>query len=215
MKTKIAILFLSAFFILSLQNGCKDSPTEPRDLDTTVSVYKPNIYIYPTEKIDLAVNIIFPLGGEVTESIPEYNTAWNVSVAPNGIINEEFEYLFYECDVPDLFQKETGWVIAQRQLKSFFENNLNLHRFSESEIRDFTDYWIPKLSDSQYYEIYPQYSSGIEKLILLNFSNRPENIFKLFYYIKGRDNNTIDISLPIIEIGKRENYYVMEWGVII
>ena len=71
------------------------------------------------------------------------------------------------------------------------------------------------LTESKYYEIYPQYSSNIEKMILLNFSNDPENIFRLFYYIKGRDNDNIDISVPTIEVGKRESYYVMEWGVII
>ncbi len=216
MKAKASILILFAFFFVIFQSGCKDSPTEPCDEDTSrVIVYKPNIYIYPTEKIDLAINIIFPRGGKVTESIPEYNTGWDVSVEPNGIINEEFEYLFYECDVPDLFQKETGWIIEQSLLKSFFENNLNSHGFSESEIRDFTDYWIPKLTDSNYYEIYPQYSFDIEKMIVLNFSNEPENIFRLFYYITGRDNKEIDISVPTIEVGKRENYYVMEWGVIV
>ncbi len=215
MKAKVLILFLIPFFFVILQSGCKDSPTEPCDDDTSrVVVYKPNIYIYPTEKIELSVSLSFPLGGKVTESIPVYNTGWNVSVAPNGIIDDEFEYLFYECDVPDLFQKETGWIIEQSLLKSFFENNLNSHGFNESEIRDFTDYWIPKLQDSQYYEICPQYSSAIEKMIVLDFSNQPDNIFRLFYYIKGRENNEIDISVPNIEVGKRENYYVMEWGVI-
>ena len=214
MKTKALILFLGAFFFVILQSGCDNSPTETCDEDTTVTVFKPNIYIYPIERIDLSVNITFPIGGKVTESIPEYNTGWNVSVEPNGIINDEFEYLFYECDVPDLFQKEKGWIVGQSMLKIFFESNLNSHGFNESEIRDFTDYWIPKLMDSSYYEIYPQYSSDIEKMIVLNFSKEPDNIFRLFYYIKGRENNEIDISVPKIECGKRNNYFVMEWGVI-
>ena len=74
MKAKVSILFLIAFFFVILHSGCKDSPTEPINEDTSqVVVKKPNIYIYPTEKINLAVNITFPLGGRVTESIPEYN----------------------------------------------------------------------------------------------------------------------------------------------
>ena len=216
MKAKASILILFAFFFVIVQSGCKDSPTEPCEEDTSrVVVYKPNIYIYPTEKIDLSVNITFPIGGKVTKSIPEYNTGWNVSVEPNGIINDEFEYLFYECDVPDLFQKEKGWIVGQSMLKTFFESNLNSHGFSESEIRDFTEHWIPRLKNSNYFEIYPQYSSDIEKMIVLNFSDEPENIFRLFYYIKGRDNTDLNIAVPTMGMGKRENYYVMEWGVIV
>lgn len=213
---RLSILFLTAFFFIILHSGCDNCPTETCDEDTSnVSVYKPNIYIYPTEKIDLSVNITFPNGGKVTESIPDYNTGWDVAVEPNGVINGEYEYLFYECDVPDLFQKEHGWIIEQSSLKTFFENNLETHNFSNSEIKDFIDYWIPRLVDSEYYEIYPQYNSDIEKMVILNFSHEPKNIFRLFYYIQGRNNSENSISAPIIDIGKRENYYVMEWGVIV
>ena len=221
MRFKLLIILVFAVAVLITQSGCEDLPTETCDEDTThvdtshVIVYKPNIYIYPTEQIDLSVNITFPLDGRVTESIPQYNTGWNVSVEPTGIIDGKYKYLFYECSIPNYFQKSTGWVVEQNNLKLFFKTNLSSHGFSENEIRDFTDYWIPKLDDSKYYEVYPQYSSDIEKMIVLNFSNKPENIFRLFYYIKGRDNNNIDIAVPTLAIGKRESYYVMEWGVII
>jgi hypothetical protein len=216
MKIKY-LLVLVSFLLLMLHSGCKDSPTEIcDDTDTSrVEVYKPNIYIYPNKSIDLSVNIAFPLGGKITESIPDYNSGWNVSVSPGGIINNEYQFLFYECDVPDLFQKEKGWIIIKTELKSFFENNLNAHGFSSNEIKDFTDYWIPKLIASNNYEIYPQYLDDIEKIIVLNFSKEPRNIFRLFYYLKGRNDKNFEMEEPIIEKGKREDYYVMEWGVIL
>lgn len=214
-KFKFLIIFIMIIILIFSQSGCDNSPTEPSTKDTTVTVFKPNIYIYPTEKTDLLVSISFPLEGRVTESIPTYNTGWNVSVEPTGIIDDKYEYLFYECDVPNFFQQEKGWIIEQNNLNSFFEDNLTSHVFSKNEIRDFIDYWIPKFVDSNYYEIYPQYCSDIEKMIVLNFSKEPENIFRLFYYIRGSDTKNSDISVPTIENGIRENYYVMEWGVII
>lgn len=216
MKAKFLLIFLPLFFLF-LHSGCKDSPTEIcDDSDTSrVDVYKPNIYIYPTELIDLTVQILFPHGGEITESIPEYFSGWNISVEPSGIINNEYQFLFYECDVPDLFQKEKGWIIKQPELKTFFENNLKAHGFSNDEIKDFTDYWTPKLINSNYYEIYPQYLNDIEKMIILNFSKEPQNIFRLFYYLEGRNDKNIELEKPTIEIGKRQDYYIMEWGVVL
>lgn len=218
MKSKELSFFILAFLFIAIICGCKDSPTEPNPCDddsSNVIVYKPNIYIYPTESLNLEVNILFVSGGHVTTSIPLYNSGWDVTVKPNGIIDDEYQYLFYECDVPDLFQKKAGWLVNKESLNSFFINNLKFSGFSTKEIKDFTDYWIPKLTQFDYYAIYPQYTLDIEKMILLNFSKEPDNIFRLFYYIKGRDNNQLKLKQPLIESSKREKYYIMEWGVII
>lgn len=75
MKIKY-LLILVSFLFLILYSGCKDSPTEIcDDTDTSrVEVFKPNIYIYPNESINLLVQIDFPQGGTITESIPVYNS---------------------------------------------------------------------------------------------------------------------------------------------
>jgi len=218
MKSKTLSFLIFAFSIIVIISGCKNSLTESNPCDddsSNVIVYKPNIYIYPTESLNLKVNILFPHGGRVTTSIPIYDTKWDVTVQSNGIIDDEYQYLFYECNVPDLFQKKEGWVINKKNLNSFFINNMNISGFNTKEIKDFTDYWIPKLNEFDYYEIYPQYCLDIEKMIILKFSKEPDNIFRLFYYIKGIHNNQFKLKQPIIEKSKREKYYIMEWGVII
>ena len=73
-----------------------------------VSVDKPNIYIYPNQKVELDVYLNFPKGGSIVQSIPQYKDGWNVTVDTSGLIDNEYHYLFYECRVPNYFQKEKG-----------------------------------------------------------------------------------------------------------
>lgn len=176
---------------------------------------KPNIYIYPEEDITLDVAISFPHGGFVTESIPEYGKEWeNLKVEPSGLINGKYNYLFYESANPDPSQYEKGWVIAREDLETFFIKNLAETGFEGQEIIDFTDYWLPLLKNYPYYAIYPQYNEQLDKIIQLNFSQKPDNILRLIYTLKGLQDNDLVLHEPEIPKFKREGFVVVEWGVI-
>jgi hypothetical protein len=176
---------------------------------------KPNIYIYPQKQMNLDVNINFPHGGEVTTSIPDYGSGWNdLEVDASGMINDEYSYLFYESIYPDLYQYKQGWIIAQDDLELFFIKNLAETGFNEQEITDFTDYWIPILKDYPYYAIYPQYNEQLDRIIQLNFSQKPDNILRLIYTLKGLQDNDLVLQEPEILKFKREGFVVVEWGVI-
>ena len=112
---------------------------------------KPNIYIYPTQNMKLIVELIFPQGGSVIESIPFYNGIWDINVEPSGLINNQYTFLFYECKIPDNFQYEYGWQIEGNHLEGFFRNNLFETGFIETEINDFIEYWIPRLDETNFF----------------------------------------------------------------
>jgi PKD repeat protein len=192
-------------------NGRKKD-TIIKQIPSEIMVLKPNIYIYPLSPISLSVNITFPLGGSVTKSIPEYNNGWTVSIENNGLINNELNYLFYESKQPDLFQVKKGWCVAKADLKTFFKGNMGLYHFSNSEITDFVEYWIPKLTEYNYYLIYPQTNEDIDKTIQLIFSTKPNHVNRLFYGVTGINENT-KIEEPAIVDFKRDGFFVMEWGV--
>ena len=177
--------------------------------------YKPNIYIYPEQTIDLDVSLDFPQGGEVTTSIPEYGAGWSVTVEPSGLIDGKYDYLFYEAQNPDMYQYDNGWVVSQDELESFFRDNLAQTCFIKKEIDDFVDYWIPLLRDYPYYAIYPQYSKDIDKMIRLGFSIQPDNVLRLFYSIKGLDSKNVSLPAPEIPQFARTGFVVAEWGVVI
>jgi len=192
-----------------------DTITASNETDTSrVNIHKPNIYIYPTQTIELDIFLSFPKGGEIVESIPVYGDGWNVSVDTNGLIDNEFHYLFYECEVPDLFQKKNGWIVDQVNLESFFRENLNETGFIKSEIDDFIDYWIPILNYASQFVIYSQSDIQISPLIKLTFSENPDSILRYFYLIEENTRGISFIEEPSISEFKRQGFTVVEWGVI-
>jgi len=177
--------------------------------------WKPNIYIYPEEIIELDVNIVFPHGGRITTSIPDYNDGWHITVEPSGIIDGQYEYLFYESIQPDYGQYEVGWVVAREELEDFFRDNLAQTGFNEKEIADFVDYWIPRLIEYPYYAIYSQYKDELEEMVKLNFSVQPDNLIRLIYSLRGLENNNLGMQEPVIPQFARDGFTVVEWGIIL
>jgi len=175
---------------------------------------KPNIYIYPEENMDLLVQIDFPEYGFVTTSVPDYGDGWDISVEPCGVIDGQYEYLFYESVQPDRGQYSKGWVIPQEGLTDFFSENMAETGFNAKEITDFIDYWIPLLTEYQYYAIYPQYNEQLDSMIRLEFSEEPDNIIRLLYSIRGLNQEYV-LPEPEIPNFNRAGFTVAEWGVIL
>lgn len=193
--------------------NCKHS--DDGTSDSTLMVYKPNVYVYPPKALDLSLKLHFPQGGKIVTSIPEYKSGWRVKVATSGLIDDTYSYLFYESQQPNVWQTDYGWLVEKSNLATFFRENMSCYGFNDSEITDFTTYWIPRLEQYQYYLIYPQTKKLINEVIQLKFSQHPDNILRLFYFIKGQENKQQEIRVPTIEKFKREGYFVTEWGVIL
>lgn len=192
-------------------DGVKSDTITKRIYDDIVT-YKPNIYIYPLIKSRLSVHLSFPLGGNITESIPEYAKGWNITVNIDGKINDQYNYLYYECIHPNIYQYEKGWCVSRENLKSFFEKNMAQYNFSTSEIKDFVDYWMPLLTGNNFYCIYPQTNEIIDQIIQLDFSAKPNRIHRLFYGVVGIKEFKI-LNEPQIKPFDRSGFYVVEWGV--
>ncbi len=195
-------------------NGCEP---EPDYCDTCIQVFKPNIYLYPTDNKIVSVTLDFPAGGRVTASIPDYRKGWLVSVDTNGIINNRYEYLFYESVQPDVWQTNAGWIINVVDLEKFFTENLAEYGFIGREIKDFTDYWIPRLNGYEYFEIYPQEKQVIDSVITLEITSTPDVVLRLFYLIRGTNNASNDeITTPADNTPFiRNGFSVTEWGVVL
>jgi hypothetical protein len=223
MRTNSLQVFTAILFvILVLGTGCKESTEPPTahiipDSSGMVTVKKPNIYLYPTVRSSFTVLLNFPSGGSVIESIPAYHSGWQVDAEPNGRINGAYDYLFYECETPDLFQYSSGWIVPRDSLARFFERNLTESGFMERERADFLEYWIPLLNDHSVYLIYPQYSRDIEPIVKLSLSKTPDTVLRLFYIVKGSEKSvgTVKLNAPVIPSFQRKGFTVTEWGVVL
>ena len=184
-------------------------------LEEGMMVYKPNIYLYPRKKCKLDVSLDFPQGGEVVKSIPDYPGEWkNIKVQPSGVINNFYNYLFYEAALPDKWQVDEGWSVKTDDLEIFFRENMIEYGFNAKEINDFILYWIPRLKNHPCYNIYPQYTEKVDELVTLNISIEPESIMRMFYVIEGSDEISY-IPAPGIPEFNAEGFVAREWGVIL
>jgi hypothetical protein len=181
----------------------------------SVIVRKPNIYICPTRSMRLQVGLTFPAGGLLTSSIPEYGDGWAVDVLPGGLIDGEYDYLFYEFRTPDLCQYSLGWVVPREELESFFRRNMKETGFRPREMDDFIEYWIPRLRDHPYYSIYPQYADEVARMVQLTVSASPDNLLRVFYVIAGLAHGDMELPAPVIPAARRDGFSVAEWGVIL
>ena len=176
---------------------------------------KPNIYIYPEEDTHIELYLNFPNGGYITESIPFYADGWEIDVTTTGKIDDKYDYLFYECNIPDYCQYQYGWVVMREDLKEFFEKNMRLYGFNDIEIGDFIDFWISRLRRYKKYIIYPQLNEQISNMVAIRISNEIDNINRLFYGIKGTNFDDIQLSSPTISEFRRDAFTIIEWGVIL
>ncbi len=178
---------------------------------------KPNIYLYPEKMEKLRVEILFITRGEIVVSDPEYGSGWDVTVDPSGKIDGIYDYLFYEAMVPFKFQTKNGWIKTKDELQHFFEKDLKEVGFQGREINDFTDFWIPKLneSDCNQFQLYPQNEEIIERMTLLKISKEPDSLLRYRYVIECNPDVK---NLPVprkVKPFQRDGFIVTEWGVVL
>ena len=185
--------------------------------DDLPQVYKPNLYLYPLQYTKVEVKLNFLDGGHITKSIPDYGNGWSVNVAPSGLIDSQYDYLFYEsAGHPNNWQKIKGYVIQRKNLVQRLQQLLFDYGLIENEVNDFIEYWEPLLKQKgQYFAFYPQTQEFMNGKIVLDIKPLPENILRLFFYVEISDS-PIHISPPE-ELPKkmvRNNFTAVEWGVI-
>lgn len=176
-----------------------------------IQVDAPNIYLYPETQTDISVTLGFPSGGGVILSDPPYNSGWNVDVTPEGIIDGEYNYLFYEAKVQMPLQQMYGWSLDGSNLEFELRQLLQTLNFQGREIDDFVDFWLPKISGSPWYAIYPQ---DAEQMSTLTISPPPESIMRALFTIRPMNHQVNLITPPENTQFQRDGFTVVEWGVI-
>jgi len=172
----------------------------------------PNLYLYPETVTEVSVRLGFPQGGAVVVSEPPYGDGWQVQVAPDGIIDGQWGYLFYEARLPRRVQTEQGWVFDGGTVEADLRALLARLGFRGREIDDFVDYWVPHLETSPWWAAYPMEP---EALVALTIDPVPLQVHRVWLYLVPLAG---PVSLPEPTLPApldREGFVAVEWGVVL
>ncbi len=76
---------------------------------------KPNIYLYPEQTTEVAVELALRPGYRLLASEPDYGAGWQVEAAPDGLIDGRWGFLFYEASVPPGVDNASGWSVPRAE----------------------------------------------------------------------------------------------------
>lgn len=177
--------------------------------------YKPIIYLYPTEDIEISVELL--KDKNLTCSYPKYKDKWNVLAQPNGNLKDlttdrQLYALYYESENSIDFKVENdGFVIKGEDTAEFLEEKLAILGLNERESEEFIIYWLPKLESNKYNYIRFATLDEINANMPLEINPTPDTIIRVLMTFKGLDN-PIDVQEQQLKTPDRTGFVAVEWG---
>jgi len=172
-------------------------------------VKKPAVYLYPSETMNVSVQV--NVNGHLTFTDPDYNTGWNVNVTPTGLIDNKYDYLFYEADLKKIELPNEGWIVEYDNLKTWFEEYLPKLGLNKKEKEQFEEYWLGKLRAANYYDIRILDNKFLSENMDLIINPKPETLLRLNFYFQPLSVKT-ELTAPEIKEVTRKGFTVVEWG---
>ena len=177
-----------------------------------VNIKKPAIYLYPEE--DSMVSVKLGVKGIIAKDIPAYKNGWNVFATKEGIIDNKYDYLFYEAILFGAKFPESGWVVGYGELRGWFQDNLIKLGLNEKEKNQFIDYWMESLPEADYYQIKMADKKFLDEYMRLDISPKPDTEIRLLFEFTPLSEKIV-INEPEIATLERNGFTVVEWGGIL
>ena len=179
--------------------------------------YKPIIYIYPEEEMDVKVKL--ENEDKLFISYPEYDNSWDVRAFKDGTLidkktNRELYSLYYESlNKVDFKVMEDGFVVSSDEIIPFLENKLEILGLNSRESEEFIIYWLPILKKNKYNYIRFATIEEIDENMGLSIEPKPDSIIRVLMTFKGLDEK-INVKEQELTPVERKGYSVVEWGAI-
>lgn len=177
-----------------------------------MTLYKPVIYLYPTKKTNVFVNLDFD--GIFTCTYPRINDGWKVSAEPDGTLTAEngrkYGYLFWEGDTKVPMEFNEGFCVAGKDTEAFLVDKLSYMGLNDKEINDFIVFWLPRMQDNTYNVISFQTDNYLQAA-QLQVSPQPDTMIRVFMAWKRADY-FVNIQAQKLEKIQRKGFALVEWG---
>ncbi len=179
------------------------------ELEETIFVDKPNVYLYPPSPTEIQVQI--PAWRKITAADPAYPVeGWRVTAWPDGLLDTdagERDFLFYELAFPpQRFQRDAGWCVRGNVAQATIEDAMADMGFLPNEIADFSEAWDGGFPKARWMTVYPQ----LDDLSRLNIQPEPEHLLRAWFLVTEGCARVQAPELPAVE---RSGYHAAEWGV--
>lgn len=193
----------------NLTHSCDVNGSMQDEQSHQALVKKPAIYLYPPQKEN--INVSLQIDGEIVTSIPPYDSGWSVEIDSDGIINAEYDYLFYENTLNRIELPDEGWIVQGEDMRNWFEIILPKLGLNTKEARQFKEYWLANLDKSKLYEIKLFSHDFLTKNMTLNITPKPDIVVRVIFNFKTIDK-AYYLQEPSIETPSRVGFHVLEWG---
>ena len=180
--------------------------------DPNVS-YKPLIYLYPKEEMNVSVRLGKPEA--LTTTYPKYNNSWNVLALPDGSLYDKDGRYYYGLYWEGLNNIEEefndGFVVSRDDTIKFLEEKLSILGLNEREANEFIMYWLPKLEENEYNLIRFASKDVIDSEMPLDITPTPDTVIRVLMEYKPLDKK-INIKKQNLTKVERNGFTVVEWG---
>ena len=178
------------------------------------SQWKPIIYVYPTEDIDVTITLSNP--EDLTTTYPKYNKEWKVRALTDGTLidkkGNKYYALYWESESNRKNSiKEDGFIVKGEDAASFLEEKLEILGLNYKEVNEFIMYWLPKLESNKYNYIRFQTMAEIDSNMGLDINPKPDTLIRVRMEYKALDKK-IKVKEQKLSRVERQGYTVVEWG---
>ena len=176
---------------------------------------KPIIYLYPTETMDVVVQLGRP--ENLTRTYPAYNGGWQVTAQPNGDLTDEqtgrhYYSLYWEGTHSAPINASDGFIVAASDTVKFLEEKLAWFGLTEREAQEFIIYWLPKLESNPYNFIRFQTRAEIDENMPLIITPQPNTLIRVMMTFRAAEPNEQVPAQILPPIPFRNGFTVVEWG---
>ena len=174
--------------------------------------YKPVIYLYPEQKMDVSVRL--QLNGNLTCTYPAYQDGWRVTAAPDGTLIDAagmtYNYLYWEGETLTEYDFSEGFCVPGKDTAAFLEQALHQLGLTRREANEFIVYWLP-LMEANAYNVISFQKERYTESAKLNISPEPDTMIRVFMAWKSAET-MVNIKPQILDAQERTGFTVVEWG---
>ena len=176
-------------------------------------VYKPVIYLYPTEQTDVVITYVNSENLKTT--YPKYNGAWRVHADVDGTLTDEngrtYYAIFFDESRTYTVDFSEGFYVTAENAIYFLEEKLALLGLSEREADEFIMFWLPVLEQNGQSVVYFEQTAEREAECPLDVTPAPDSTLRVIIHVKAVDA-PIEIPEQTLEPFERSGFALVEWG---